>query len=122
MFLFVDHGCVHENTEGGRVGQGMLRVIHVQSCSCVWIMGVLMRILRGEGWVRKCSGNAQGDTCPVMFLCVDHGCVYENTEGGMLRVIHVQSCSCVWIMGAFMRILRGVNAKGKNYSAVQWRI
>ena len=62
-----------------------------------------------------------------MFLCVDHECVHENTEGGrvgqgMLRVINVQSCSCVWIMGAFMRILRGVNAKGKNYSAVQWQI
>ena len=56
MFLCVDHGCVYENTEGGRVGQGMLRVIHVQSCSCVWIMGVFMRILRGEGWVRECSG------------------------------------------------------------------
>ena len=108
MFLCVDHGCVHENTEGGRVSQGMLRVIHIQTCSCVWIMGVFMRILRGKGE----SGNAQGDTYPDMFLCVDHGCVHENTEGGrvgqgMLRVIHVQSCSCVWIMGVFMRILRG---------------
>ena len=56
MFLCVDHGCVYENTEVGRVSQGMLRVINVQSCSCVWIMGAFMRILRGEGWVRECSG------------------------------------------------------------------
>ena len=109
MFLCVDHGCVHENTEGGRVGQGMLRVIHVQSCSCVWIMGVFMRILRGEGWVRECSGSYMSSH---VLVCVDHGCVYENTERGrvgqgMLRVIHIQTCSCVWIMGVFMRILRG---------------
>ena len=56
MFLCVDHGCVYENIEGERVGQGILRVINVQSCSCVWIMGAFMRILKGEGWVRECSG------------------------------------------------------------------